>query len=151
MSATAAYIQDLLYIRSQYAKAGLKKRVKSSLSRAQRSAAKREVARETTLALMDNLAGLSSDELELCADAFLQASHLDDAQPERDTDEVLERSAFLSEAPNIPYTLQGSLPDWMLEQMEAANGSAFELLSLFESKRVSPQAAYPTEDEALFG
>lgn len=65
MPCRAAYVQDLPHLRSHYAKAGLKKRIKSNLSRAQRSAAKRDVARETTLALMDHPANAGTYSLRV--------------------------------------------------------------------------------------
>lgn len=151
MSATAYWHLSHLDTRSQFAKPGLKKLIKSTFSRAQRRGAKRDVARETTLALATDLSSMTPDELELYADALLQASHLDDVQPDGDSHWPEEEQSFIAEEPSIPCNLQGALPDWMLAQMEAAKGSAFELLSLFESKgNPSPKAAISMDDEALY-
>ena len=44
----------------------------------------------------------------------------------------------------------GSLPDWMLLQLESANGDAFATLSLFEAKSVSPKSRISIEDEVMY-
>lgn len=49
----------------------------------------------------------------------------------------------------LPSYLEGSLPDWALDQVRAANGSSFGHLSLFEPRRLSPKAAIEDE-EALY-
>lgn len=149
MSATALWNLDLLTARSQDFKPGVKKLVKSAISRAQRRGAKRDVAQEATQALTGDLSQLTPDELELYADALLQASHLAEEAPADDSF-ILELEAIVFDEPAVPSNLLGSLPDWMIAQVEAANGSAFDLLSLFEAKCPSPKAAISMDDEALY-
>ncbi len=152
MSATALFIQDQLYTRSQFAKPGAKKLVKRNLARAERRVGRNELLKAAS-ALDTELKALESmtaDELEAYADAMLTATqpneHLDD--------DSLEFEALLAEnnaePEGVPLHLQGSLPDWMLSELEQARGDAFALLSLFEAKRPSPKAAISTEDEALY-
>lgn len=154
MSATSYYIQDTLYVRSQNAKPGVKKLIKSNLSRAARKQAKRKLAEELltlppVLSVTD-LQNLTPEELDVYADALLLASRPEDEVScyDEEFDSVMD--ALSDEPQSIPLNLQGSLPDWMLLQLEDANGDAFASLTLFEAKRPSPKAAISMEDEALY-
>ena len=69
----------------------------------------------------------SAYDLEEMADRLLEESGLSSF------DEPLEDVG--SGRSVISLELQGSLPDWLLAQMEAANGNAFAYLSLLEEKR----------------
>ncbi len=151
MSATALFIQDQLYTRSQFAKPGAKKLVKRNLARAERHVARREL--QQAAAVLDTelkaLESMTAEELEAYADAMLVAT-----QPDEHCDDGLDFEALLAdenaEPEGVPLLLQGSLPDWMLTELEQARGDAFALLSLFEAKRPSPKAAISMEDEALY-
>ncbi len=148
MSANSQWTLDLLYTRSQFAKPGLKKLIKSVSARAQRRGAKRQLAQETVVAESD-LRQMSADELESYADQFL-ASH-QESPVDDDESFIREIHAHATDDDaGLPSHLLGALPDWMLNRLEAARGDAFELLSLFEAKSVSPKAAISNEDEALY-
>ena len=101
------------------------------------------------LASPESLKTLDAGDLELYADWLL------DDFPESDADldgsEDAELNVHCDEEPEgLPNILLGSLPDWMLSKLEEANGDAFEMLSLFEAKSLSPKAAISMEDEAQY-
>lgn len=134
------------------AKAGVKKFAKTCISRSERRTAGKQLVQEVALmASPEALRNMSSDELEVYADMFLAdfPSDLDlDADDESSDVNALILSA--SEHEELPATLLGSLPDWMLAELTAAKGDAFVSLSLFESKRLSPRAAISMVDEAQY-
>lgn len=56
---------------------------------------------------------------------------------------------MLGQEDPIPAHLAGSLPDWMLDQIEASGGNAFDTLSLFECRAPvrRPTPMYDLSDE----
>ncbi len=156
MSATSPFLKSCLLRRSQDVRPGVKKLIKSDLTRAQRQTAKRSLAGEirtmAPLTSLPDLNDLSPAELELYADAFLLASRPEDeAFYDTEGSNDLTPQDFFAEAPaNVPLHLLGALPDWMVAQLEAANGDAFAALSLFEAKSPSPKAAISMEDEKMY-
>ncbi len=153
MSATSQFIADHLYTRSQFAKPGSKKAVKSGLSRAERRKGKLQLVGEMLQLVppSGDLRDLSADDLELYADHLLSGSRPEDVFDEGDEFfGILTSDVSFDEPAGVPLHLQGSLPDWMLQQLEDANGDAFAALSLFEAKSPSPKAAISMADEPLY-
>lgn len=154
MSATAQHAEGFLDLRSMFARPGVRKAVKETYARAKRRQGKKELASEVTQLMVasdDELKTMTPDELEAYADTFF----LDSALPEDDSecdclDCEAERASLENDVQAMPAYLEGSLPDWMLQEVQAARGNSLELLSLFEAKRPSPKAAISTEDEALY-
>jgi hypothetical protein len=157
MSQGAFVIADGLNIRARRngvpaTTASLKKFTKVCVSRSARRSAGKQLVKEVSLmASPEALRDMSSDELELYADMFLADSPSDrniyaDEEPLDDNALILSAS----EHDELPATLVGSLPDWMLAELTAAKGDAFVSLSLFESKRLSPRAAISMVDEPLY-
>lgn len=163
-------IEFVLECRSQYVRPGLRKFAKTASSRAQRRAAKVELVASPELYSegasvnfsvpyvrpgvrensVDNFAEI---DLEAWADDFLAA-----AQPEEDElpglteAELAGAEAEMEELEAIrrmPLHLLGSLPDWILEQLEQAEGDAFAHLSLFEKKSNTTPAAISMVDERM--
>lgn len=154
MSANSQFIADHLYTRSQFAKPGSKKAVKAGLSRAERRKGKLQLVGEMLQLkpVSSDLRDLSADDLELYADHLLMGSRPDDHVSDESDNFFgdLSSEVFVDEPAGVPLHLQGSLPDWMLQQLEDANGDAFASLSLFEAKSPSPRAAISTVDEPLY-
>jgi hypothetical protein len=151
MSATSYYIQETLCLRSQHVKPGVKKLVKSNLSRVQRQRAKRQLTGEVQALVTPEslrLHDLTCNELEAYADALLLASRPEDECYDESFDAVADYE--LERALEVPSLLMGALPDWMIRQLEEANGDAFAVLSLFEAKSPSPKAAISMVDEPLY-
>lgn len=160
-------IEYALDFRSQDTRPGVRKFAKTALSRAQRRAAKvalvtaPELTPDRTPAdpyvrlgvrqsAVEDFVGI---DLEAWADDFLA-----DAQPEEDAlpglteQELASAEAEMEELEAIrqtPLHLIGSLPDWILEQLEAAEGDAFAHLSLFEKKSNTTPAAISMVDELM--
>lgn len=167
-----------LETRSMYVRAGYRKAAKTRYVRAERKRGKAEVAQEVaSLPLtLDTSANLSAwadspEALEAMADEILRRAEvgfeadelarygLEDlgmlpkmcdeaAARELESFRMLEQLSEVSS--RIPLHLQASLPDWMLERLEDANGSAFDVLSLFEAKSPSPKAAISMDDEVMY-
>ncbi len=147
MSATAHFNLDILAARSTMVKPGAKKTVKTAFTRAKRRGAKTELVKELPSVLAADLSKASAEELELYADALILASHQDDEQLADDAESFALLEGAVGEEEPTPAVLMGSLPDWMLEQIEAAKGNAFDMLALFEVKSPSPKAAISMVDE----
>lgn len=169
MSPLSHAAESVLATRSQFAKAGARKATKTTLSRAARQKANALLDKEV-LALQQSmnearalqrlmsdvashdLHSLSNAELEAWADAMVA----DDAEAAMDREyeeadaasDLLDQS--LCDEAQVPLHLQGSLPDWMLAQLEDANGDAFAALSLFEAKNPSPKVAISMVDEVMY-
>jgi hypothetical protein len=143
---------DILDYRAQYLRPGVKKVAKTAQARVKRRLGKTQLADEvhTLHQTPRNLQDLSPAELEAYADWLLD----DDVPASIDCmeDDGIDLSRVNADDDHtaIPLHLVGSLPDWMLNELEAANGSAFDTLSLFEAKRISPIARISMEDERLY-
>lgn len=128
---------------------GIKRYTKTCLSRAARRDASNQIVKEVQmLASSEALQHMSAAELESYADWLLEDSNETCTAADTDLDTEMLLESF--EEGELPATLVGSLPDWMLNKLEAAKGDAFELLSLFEAKSASPKAVFLTDDEAAF-
>lgn len=149
MSAISFCTESALDFRGQFIKAGVRKAAKTTLSRATRRAANRQITQEVKALSEEQLQDLSADELELYADQLLAAQALKDGLSDLDA-QSSEEDGFFDYTSEPPLHLQGSLPDWMLHELEAAKGDAFALLSLFEAKSPSPKAAFLTDDDEQF-
>lgn len=159
MSASASNhnLETMLDCRSQFVRPGVRKFAKTALSRAARRAGKAELTYSPELLGLSNASPDALDDLSLdqWADAILQA-----AQPcEVASDDLTEEDyasanavveSELEAAIQVPLHLVGSLPDWMLDQLEGAKGDAFAHLSLFEQKSSTKPAAISMEDELLY-
>ena len=158
MSTTSYFIKDHLDSRSQYAKPGVKKLVKSLLSRVARKSAKLNLVGEIQTLVsskspfgVQNLRELTAAELDDYADFLLQGSPTDDGLDGDGSSDLDVTSEFFADEPNgVSSPLLGSLPDWLIAQIQDANGSAFAMLSLFEAKSPSPKAAISMEDEVMY-
>lgn len=154
MSATAQHAEGFLDLRSMFARPGVRKAVKETYARAKRRQGKKELATEVTQLMVasdDELKAMTPDELEAYADTLFLDSALPEDFSECDClDCEAERASLENDVQPIPAYLEGSLPDWMLQEVQAAQGNSLELLSLFEAKRPSPKAAISTEDDALY-
>lgn len=159
MSATSYFIADALNYHGVHLRAGVKKTVKKGLSRAQRNKSKTELAGEVSslrsgdlhqVRLLDRHVN-SQAALDEYASWLLQSAPVESSDDYYDYDEE-PRLSENEESLEIPLYLQGALPDWMLNELEAANGDAFNVLSMFEAKRPSPKAAFDISvaDEALY-
>lgn len=130
--------------------AGVKKTVKKMLNRGTRRAGKHTLLSDVALLDASSLKDASLAELDAWADAFLAADTMTqttvfDAEPtlmelamDLDLDDRYAR---------IPAGLTGSLPDWMLEKLESAQGNAMDHLSLFEVKPARTALAYSEDFE----
>lgn len=162
MSATSYATENCLDFRSSASKPGARKFAKTRYVRAQRKQANKSVAQEIQLlnpALVDptELHELSEAEMDAYAN-WLLAQNADEyyenfVDPAIDSvdaalDETVEQVQH--ELSRVPLYLEAALPDWMISQLQAANGNAFDVLSLFEAKSPSPKAAISMEDEALY-
>lgn len=159
MSANSFVCGDALSMRARrsglsVARAGTraKKHAKVAMNRAQRHEANKQlVASLEPLDLKRDLSAMNSQELERYADWFLEDSLPDEADCQCDECLGIELQAQSDTAPaKLPSYLVGSLHDWMLVELEAANGDAFASLSLFESKSASPKAAISTVDDVMY-
>lgn len=148
--------------RSMYARAGVRKAAKTRYVRADRKRGKAEIAQEVAalpqvldIPVRASVWDASPADLEAMADDILARAdfgcEMDElAKFERELESARLLEQVTEESSRIPLHLQGSLPDWMLERLEEANGSSFEELSLFEAKSPSPKAAISMDDEALY-
>lgn len=164
-------IEFTLECRSQYVRPGVRKFAKTALSRAQRRAAKVELVASPELYSEDASVNVSvpyvrpgvrensvdstvAIDLEAWADDFLAAAQPDEAElPGLTEEELAGAEAEMEELEAIrrmPLHLIGSLPDWILEQLEQAEGDAFAHLSLFENRKPSTTpAAISMVDERM--
>lgn len=148
MSATSFALLDVLNARSANTKAGFKKSVKATASRAARRSANVNLAKDLEQAMAGDLSNATAEELERYADAMLWGFPPDDTQSTDDAQSFAMLEGVAGQEEPVPAELLGALPSWMVEQLDAAKGNAFDLLALFESKRVSPTAAISMVDEA---
>lgn len=141
-----------LDMRSMHSHPGVRKYAKAAASRSSRRAAKQTVSVEIAM----SVAKPSQLELTLMADDLLandilmRAHVMDEEEPELDLDADEDIRHVLDMGSEIPALLEGSLPDWMLDQIEASRGSAFDHLSLFEAKSARRQAVFACDDEGMF-
>lgn len=154
MSASSFINTDLLTTRARRSgvpgMTSAKKFAKKCAAKSTRRTGESTILKEVNLmANPDALRQMSADEMEDFATAFLAHAH----DPEQEYCDVDEEDNLLmltaEDHAAIPANLEGVLPDWMLEQLTAANGNAFDALSLFEAKSATTQAAIH-DDEANF-
>lgn len=142
--------------RSQHCSPGVRKQVKAALSRARRRAARKEdadAAADTFLndALSDDLLGFTDDEMSFFQSAGLLDANRDHEDAQHDADlQILCQDLSEAAVGQLPAYLVGSLPDWMLNELEQANGSALEEQLLFEVQSRTTQAARLTADDAMY-
>lgn len=152
MSLSNWYHSQPLFLRAQETRPGVRKQAKTAAIRCDRRAAKQSVAVEIAM----SVAKPSQLELTLMADDLLandilmRAHVMDEEEPELDLDADEDIRHVLDLGSEIPALLEGSLPDWMLEQIEASRGSAFDHLSLFEAKSARRPAVFACDDEGMF-
>lgn len=150
MSQANWYTAQALDVRAQDTRPGVRKYAKAAASRSSRRAAKQTVSVEIAM----SVAKPSQLELTLMADDLLandilmRAHVADEEELDLDADEDIRHVLEMSS--EIPALLEGSLPDWMLDQIEASRGSAFDHLSLFEAKSARRQAVFACDDEGMF-
>jgi hypothetical protein len=162
MSASSFFLADILTAHAR--RTGVKTGVPSKVRKAakamavgiERRSSTKEVAAE--LAQVTHTHALTAAELDNFADRFLEASHFDDGSwlvdemgdehsaAECECAQCMTKKV-MEDVSALPAYLQGALPDWMLTQLEEANGDAFASLSLFESTSPSPKARFSMEDE----
>lgn len=154
MSHTAYFNTDVLSFRSRRSEssrgnwcvpAGLKRHVKRGLAKVSRAQGKRSVVQSLTTGVMSIEA--AEEQVILRPQAYVSMDYDDVALAALPVCGSLD-----DELPYEPSLLeQASLPDWMLEMLEASNGSSFEHLTLFEQRERSRamQFAASADDEGL--
>lgn len=150
--------ESVLATRSMHSRAGVRKAAKRLTNRAHRRVAVK-MTKDEALALLStpaaDIENFTEEQSKAYADAMLFIAEQEAADELSQAEQVyLDFEASLEEhamqETGIPLNLLGALPDWMLEQIQAARGNAFDELSLFEAKSASPKARISTEDEALY-
>lgn len=150
--------ESVLAARSMHSRAGVRKAAKRLTNRANRRVAVK-MTKDEALALLAtpaaDIENFTEEQSKAYADAMLFIAEQEAADELSQAEQVyLEFEASLEEhamqEKGIPLNLLGALPDWMLEQIQAARGNAFDELSLFEAKSASPKARISMEDEALY-
>lgn len=152
MSQANWYTAQALDVRAQDTRPGVRKYAKAAASRSSRRAAKQTVSVEIAMS------GAKPSQLELTLmaddllanDILMRAHVADEEELELDLDADEDIRHVLEMGSEIPALLEGSLPDWMLDQIEASRGSAFDHLSLFEAKSARRQAVFACDDEGMF-
>lgn len=150
--------ESVLATRSMHSRAGVRKTAKRLTNRANRRVSEK-MTKEEALALLAtpaaDIENFNEEQSQAYANAMLFIAEQEAADELSKAEQVyLDFEASLEEhaiqEKGMPLNLEGALPDWMLDQLKAARGNAFDELSLFEAKSASPKARISMEDEALY-